>query len=76
MCRGQWWNLEKGKGEGERKVTVLNMIIYIVIGAIGGRAIAQKDWATLILTLVLFAVIVVNEWHHMNRRKEKEDGRY
>ena len=56
-------------------MTVFNMIIYIVIGAIGGRAIAQKDWATLILTLVLFAVIVINEWHHMNRRKEKEDGR-
>ena len=50
------------------------MIIYILIGVISGRAIAQKDWVTLILTLVLFVVSVVNEWHHMNRRKEKEDG--
>lgn len=56
-------------------MTVFNMIIYILIGVISGRAIAQKDWATLILTLVLFAVIVVNEWHHMNRRKEKDDGK-
>ena len=56
-------------------MTFFNMIIYILIGAIGGRAIANKDWATLVLTLVLFAVIVVNEWHYMNRRKEKEDGR-
>lgn len=56
-------------------MTVFNMIIYILIGVISGRAIANKDWATLVLTLVLFAVIVVNEWHHMDRRKEKEDGR-
>ena len=41
-----------------------NMIIYILIGAIGGRAIVNKDWATLVLTLVLFAVVVVNEWCH------------
>ena len=55
-------------------MTVFNMIIYILIGAISGRAIAQKDLATLILTLVLFAVIVVNEWYHMNRREEKNNG--
>ena len=56
-------------------MTFFNMMIYILIGAIGGRAIANKDWATLVLTLVLFAVVVVNEWCYMNRRKEKEDGR-
>ena len=44
-----------------------NMIIYILIGAIGGRAITNKDWATLVLTLVLFAVVVVNEWCHDRR---------
>ena len=41
----------------------LNTIIYILIGAIGGRAIVNKDWATLVLTLTLFAVVVVNEWY-------------
>lgn len=56
--------------QGERKVTVFNMIIYILIGAISGRAIAQKDWATLILSLVLFAVVVVNEWCHKNEIEE------
>lgn len=56
-------------------MTFFSMMIYILTGAIGGRAIANKDWATLILALVLFAVIVVNEWHYMKRKKEKEDGR-
>ena len=54
-------------------MTFFNMIIYILIGAISGRAIAHKDPATLILTLVLFAVTVVNEWRHMNRKKENDD---
>lgn len=53
-------------------MTIFNMIIYILIGVISERAIENKDWATLIITLVLFAVIVVNELHHINRRKEKE----
>lgn len=54
-------------------MTFFNMMIYILIGAVSGRAIARKDWATLILTLVLFAVTVVNEWHYMNRKKENGD---
>ena len=51
-------------------MTFFNIIIYILIGAISGRVIAQKDWATFALTLVLFAVTAVNEW-----QKEKGDDR-
>ena len=51
-------------------MTFFNIIIYILIGAINGRAIAQKDWATFVIALVLFAVTMVNEW-----QKEKENGR-
>ena len=39
----------------------LNSIIYIFIGAIGGRAVIHRDWITLVFAIVLLVAHIVYE---------------
>ena len=50
-------------------MAILDHIICILIGAIGGQAVFHKDWITLILAIVLLVVHIVNGWF-----KDREDG--
>lgn len=43
-----------------RKIFIIfESIIYIIIGAIVGRAIFHKDWVTQILAIILFIIVVI-----------------
>ena len=43
-------------------MAILDSIICILIGAIGGRAVVHKDWITLVFAIVLLVAYIVNEW--------------
>lgn len=59
-----------------KAIMISEALIYIIIGAIGGRAIFHKDWATLILAVILFVIVVIIfELIHDTCFEEKEDGR-
>ena len=57
----------------QKTIRILELFIYIFIGAIGGRAISHKDWATLILAIILFVLFFIFELVHDTCFEEKED---
>ncbi len=60
----------------QKAIMIFESLIDIIIGVIGGRAIFHKDWATLIMTIILFVIIVIFfELVHDTCFEEKEDGR-
>lgn len=56
-----------------KTVIVLELFIYSIIGAISGRAISNKDWATLILAIILFVLVLFFGIVHDTCFEEKED---
>lgn len=59
----------------QKAIRILEFLMYIFIGAIGGRAIAHKDWTTLIMAIILLALVVFFALIHDTCFEEKEDGR-
>ena len=56
-----------------KTVFILELFIYSIIGAISGRAISHKDWATLILTIILFVLVLFFELVYDTCFEEKEE---
>lgn len=59
----------------QKTIRVLEFLAYIFIGAIGGRAITHKDWATLILAIILLIIVCLFGLVHDTCFEEKEDDR-
>lgn len=55
-------------------VFVLELFIYSIIGAISGRAIAHKDWITLIMAIILFVLVLFFELVRDTCFEEKDNG--
>ena len=57
-----------------KTVFILELFIYNIIGAISGRAIVHKDWATLTLAIILLVFVLFFGVVHDTCFEEKEDG--
>lgn len=44
---------------------------YILIGIIGERAVAHKDWVALVSTIVMFVLHVIHAWRQSMKENEK-----
>lgn len=57
----------------QKAIMIFESLIYIIIGAICGRAIFYKDWATQIMAIILFVIVVITfELVHDAYFEEKE----
>ena len=52
-------------------MSIFATAIYILIGIIGERAVAHKDWVTLVSAIVMFVLHVIYEWRQSAKEKEK-----
>ena len=52
-------------------MNILNTVIYILIGIIGGRGIEHRDWVTVFFTAVLFALFLIFDWHQNKKNSDR-----
>lgn len=57
----------------QKAIMIFESLIYIIIGAIGGRAILHDDLVTLILAIILFVIIFIVFALVYNICSEEED---
>ena len=51
-------------------MSIFATTIYILIGIIGERAVAHKDWATLVSVIAMFVLHVIHAWRQSVKEKE------
>jgi len=56
----------------QKAIRVLEFLMYIFIGSISGRAIAHKDWTTLILAIILLVLVIFFALIHDTCFEEKD----